>query len=501
MDMHSPFKKVGVFTPLSSSPIETGTVARIQPQQLGYLSLVVDVVLYVGAGIAAWIWLDPLPSDMFKLMALTTLALTFVIFTACCRAFKTHDPLVLLHSGAPSSMAKVIVSAGLPALIPLLISFPLAKSNDAAVRDFIGWLFVFELLAVSAVTAAHGAFHAARPRLARSLFTPRRIAVVGSGESAARLIRWVELTAPGLFEIIGVFDDRDSRRTVSSSVAHKIRGNTTDLIELYKSAAFDKIVIALPHSAEARLLHLLRTLRRLPVDIVLAPDLMGFNSAEQETAEVAGLKLLSLANRPIREPQRIMKAGIDVVTAAIALVMLSPLLLGIAAAIRLGSDGPILFRQRRQGLGDRLFDVYKFRTMYCDRGDPQGAKQTRRDDPRVTRVGAILRKTSLDELPQLFNVLRGEMSLVGPRPHSPHMLIGDKRHFEIVSEYSFRHRVKPGITGLAQVNGHRGAVDTPDQLQARIDLDLYYIDHWSLWLDIKIICRTAIVCISGLNAF
>jgi Undecaprenyl-phosphate glucose phosphotransferase len=501
MDMHSPFKKVGVFTPLSSSQIETGTNARIQPQQLGYLSLVADVALYVGSGVAAWIWLDPTPSDMFKLMALTTLALTFVIFTACCRAFKIHDPLALLHAGALPSMAKVIVSAGLPALIPLLVSLPLAKSNDVAVHDFIRWLLTFELLAVSTVAAAHGVFHAARPHLARTVFTPRRIAVVGSGESAARLIRWVELTAPGLFEIIGVFDDRDSKRTVSSSVAHKIRGNTTDLIELYKSAAFDKIIIALPHSAEARLLHLLRTLRRLPVDIVLAPDLMGFNSTDQETAEVAGLKLLSLANRPIREPQRILKAGIDVVAAAVALVLLSPLLLGVAAAIRMNSDGPILFRQRRQGLGDRLFDVYKFRTMYCDRGDPQGANQTKRDDPRVTRIGAVLRKTSLDELPQLFNVLRGEMSLVGPRPHSPHMLIGDKRHFEIVSEYSFRHRVKPGITGLAQVNGHRGAVDTPDQLKARIDLDLYYIDHWSLWLDIKIICRTAIVCASGLNAF
>jgi putative colanic acid biosynthesis UDP-glucose lipid carrier transferase len=501
MDMRSPFKKLGVLPPLSSSATETGAAAGIQPQQLAYLSLLIDVVLYVGSGAAAWTRLDPQPSDIFKLMALTTLALTLVIFTACCRAFKTHDPLALLHSAALPRMAKVIVSAGLPGLIPLLISLPLANSNDAPVHDFIRWLLAFELLAVLTVTAAHGMFHAARPRLARTLFTPRRIAVVGSGESAARLIRWIELTAPGLFEIIGVFDDRDSRRTISSSVAHKIRGNTADLIELYKSAAFDKIVIALPHSAEARLLYLLRTLRRLPVDIVLAPDLMGFNSAEQETSEVAGLKLLSLANRPIREPQRILKAGIDVVAAATALIAISPLMLGIAVLIRLDSHGPILFRQRRHGLGDRLFDVYKFRTMYCDRGDPAGANQTRRNDPRVTRIGAILRKTSLDELPQLFNVLRGEMSLVGPRPHSPHMLIGDKRHFEIVSEYSFRHRVKPGITGLAQVNGYRGAVDTPDQLKARIDLDLYYIDHWSLWLDIKILCRTAIVCFSGLNAF
>jgi len=168
---------------------------------------------------------------------------------------------------------------------------------------------------------------AARPRLARSLFTPRRIAVVGSGESAARLIRWVELTAPGLFEIIGCSTDRDTGATVRRASRTRSAATPPTSSSFTSPPAFDKIVIALPHSAEARLLHLLRTLRRLPVDIVLAPDLMGFNSAEQETAEVAGLKLLSLANRPIREPQRILKAGIDVVTAAVALIALSPLLL------------------------------------------------------------------------------------------------------------------------------------------------------------------------------
>jgi exopolysaccharide biosynthesis polyprenyl glycosylphosphotransferase len=249
------------------------------------------------------------------------------------------------------------------------------------------------------------------------------------------------------------------------------------------------------------LLELLRRLRQLPVDIVLAPDLMGFHVAEQGTAEIAGLKLLSLAHRPIRGPQRFLKNVIDVVAAALLLPALSPLLLTVALAIKLDSRGDVLFRQRRQGLGDRLFDVFKFRTMHADLADPMGRNQTKRSDPRVTRIGAFLRKTSLDELPQLLNVLSGEMSLVGPRPHSPHMLIGDKCHYEIVAEYSFRHRVKPGITGLAQVSGYRGAVETPDHLQARIDLDLYYIDHWSLWMDFKILCRTAVVCISGMNAF
>jgi putative colanic acid biosynthesis UDP-glucose lipid carrier transferase len=284
-------------------------------------------------------------------------------------------------------------------------------------------------------------------------------------------------------------------------VAPLLRGNTGDLIELYKSAPFDKIVIALPHSAEDRLLHLLRKLRQLPVDIALAPDLIGFRSANQGQSEIAGLRLYKLTDRPIRGSQRLVKGGIDRALSALALLFLSPLLLLVVLAIRLDSRGPILVRQPRQGLGDSLFQVYKFRTMHTDLGDADGRQQTQRDDPRITRIGAWLRRTSIDELPQLFNVLRGEMSLVGPRPHTPHMLIGDKQIFDLVDEYSFRHRVKPGITGLAQVNGYRGAIDTPEHLRARIDYDLYYIDHWSLWLDIKIMFRTAAICFTGVNAY
>jgi lipopolysaccharide/colanic/teichoic acid biosynthesis glycosyltransferase len=192
---------------------------------------------------------------------------------------------------------------------------------------------------------------------------------------------------------------------------------------------------------------------------------------------------------------------IDLAATALALLELSPLLLIIALLIKLDSRGPVFFRQRRQGVGNRLFDVYKFRTMHLDVGDPLDAPLTRRGDPRVTRVGAFLRSTSLDELPQLLNVLRGEMSLVGPRPHSPHLLVAGREHAERLAEYELRHRVKPGITGLAQVNGYRGAINTPGELKSRIDCDLYYIDHWSLWLDVKILFRTMVVCFSGRDAF
>jgi polysaccharide biosynthesis protein PslA len=500
MDMHTPSRKLEILG-LSSPPASARRPGRLQPQQLSYLSVMIDLGLFLGAGFLSWTVAAIPAADIYRLMTLGITGTACIIFLGCCRLLRVHDPLLLLHTTAMSRMSRMILCTGFPLLIPLGMSLLFVGSGEAEVHHLISWLLWFEAIAVSSTVVAHGFFQIVRPTLSERILARQRVAIIGSGESASRLIKWVELTAPGLFEIIGVFDDRGSRRTLSSTVAHQIRGSTADLVELYKSAAFDKVVIALPHSAEARLLDLLRSLRVLPVDIVLAPDLMGFNAADQETAEMAGLRLLSLAHRPIREPQRLIKTAIDFSAASFALLFLSPLLLLIAGLIRLNSQGPILFRQRRQGLGDRLFDVFKFRTMYCDLGDPNGAKQTTRGDPRVTRVGAFLRKTSLDELPQLLNVLRGEMSLVGPRPHTPHMLIGDKKHYEIVSEYSFRHRVKPGITGLAQVNGCRGAVDTPDQLKARVDLDLYYIDHWSLWLDIKILWRTAFVCFSGRNAF
>jgi putative colanic acid biosynthesis UDP-glucose lipid carrier transferase len=501
MDMRSPMGKAEArgFSPATLAGRESASL--IQPQQIGYLSTLIDLGLFVGSGVVAWVKSGMPASDFAHLAVLAVMALVSVVFLGICRALRVHDPLTLLNATGLARIPRNALCAALPVLIPLAMSLPLLGSKDPLAEHFIAWLSWFVMLSTASSVAAHSVFQAIRPVLRQSILARQRIAVVGSGESAARLIHWIDSTAPGMFEVIGVFDDRDSRRTLESPVANKICGNTGDLIELYKSAAFQKIVIALPHSAEARLLDLLRSLRRLPVDIVLAPDLMGFNSAEQETAEVAGLKLHSLANRPIREPQRLLKSGIDFVVALMALLVLSPLLVAVAMAIQLDSKGPVFFRQRRQGLGDSLFDVYKFRTMYWDLSDPAGANQTRRSDPRVTRIGAFLRKTSLDELPQLLNVLRGEMSLVGPRPHTPHMLIGNQRHFEIVAEYSFRHRVKPGITGLAQVNGYRGAVDTADQLKARIDLDLYYIDHWSLWLDVKILARTALVCVSGLNAF
>ena len=187
--------------------------------------------------------------------------------------------------------------------------------------------------------------------------------------------------------------------------------------------------------------------------------------------------------------------------ALIAVLLLSPLLLLTALAIRLESKGPILFRQKRFGFNNNEISVLKFRSMYVDRQDVSGAARTRKDDPRVTRVGRIIRRTSIDELPQLFNVLRGDMSLVGPRPHATMMRVGDKYYFDAVRGYTARHRVKPGITGLAQIRGLRGEIATTDRARKRVEYDIYYIENWSPLLDLRIMIETLFKLVWDKNAY
>jgi exopolysaccharide biosynthesis polyprenyl glycosylphosphotransferase len=211
--------------------------------------------------------------------------------------------------------------------------------------------------------------------------------------------------------------------------------------------------------------------------------------------------LLELLGRPIGEWRSVVKSCEDKLLALLIVVLLTPLIVAIAVAIKLDSRGPVLFVQKRYGYGQRVFNVFKFRTMWAADADPLGEQLTRRDDPRVTRVGAFLRRTSLDELPQLLNVLRGEMSIVGPRPHPLHAKAADTLYHEAVNRYALRHRVKPGITGWAQINGWRGETETLEQIQRRIECDLFYMENWSLWLDLRILAGTLSCVVRGRNAF
>ncbi len=378
---------------------EAARSARLHPQHLGYFSFALDFLLFVGACLASAAWVGPDSSDLFQLAQALVGALLLAVFAVCCRVARLHAPANLVSDSRFSLVAKMLGCFALPPIAALAICWPYFWSENGAVHDFILWLEWVTILAIGFGVISRSVFLLAFPTLLGHVISPHRIAIVGSGESARRLLDWIDRTAPRLVEIVGIFDDRGEDRQAGSVLAGQILGNTSDLIELYKRAPFEKVVIALPHSAEGRVLDLLRRLRQLPVDIALAPDLIGFQANDETAAEIAGLKLHSLADRPIREPQRLFKGAIDRALAAIALLFLSPLLIAVSIAIKFDSRGPIFFRQPRQGLGDTLFDVFKFRTMHQDLGDSVGRQQTKREDPRITRLGAFLRRSSIDELP------------------------------------------------------------------------------------------------------
>ena len=323
------------------------------------------------------------------------------------------------------------------------------------------------------------------------------------GPIADRLINHLLERQPGKIELIGVFDDRGGR---NDGRLYQPMGSIADLLELGKNRPIDWILVALPATADDRVLQLVHTLKTLSVPVGLAPESIGLKLPTPVINYIGeGLPVTMLADRPIRKWDAVIKKVEDLVLGGLITLMLLPLLAIVVLLIRLDSPGPILFKQRRHASNNSEFFIYKFRTM---RWEPDSAKaaagviqQTLRDDPRITKLGNILRKTSIDELPQLFNVLQGDMSLVGPRPHAVNMRTEEQLGHEIVDTYSHRHRVKPGITGWSQVNGSRGATDTVEQLRRRVELDLYYVENWSLWLDIKILVMTGLTVLRGNNAY
>ncbi len=331
---------------------------------------------------------------------------------------------------------------------------------------------------------------------------PRRetIAVVGAGPIADLLVSALKTRAHAPVDLLGVFDDRGPREQVDL----QRRGSIADLLEIGKREPIDTILLALPGAAVQRVSDMVHDLKALAVPVGLCPaDLLGRCSAQGAVAYAArSLPYALLADRPIQRSGLLIKAVEDYVLASVALLLLAPLLALIAVAVRISGPGPILFRQPRHAWNNGEFQVFKFRTM---RWDPQARSramvQTQVDDARITAVGRFLRCSSLDELPQLLNVLRGEMSLVGPRPHALDMRTDNLLGNQIIRSYAHRHRVKPGITGLAQVNGYRGATHTVEALRRRVEYDLDYIDHWSLWLDLKILARTVWIVLRGTNAY
>jgi len=242
-------------------------------------------------------------------------------------------------------------------------------------------------------------------------------------------------------------------------------------------------------------------MKALAIDVRLSIEPLAETFSVRGLSYVGAVPVLEVVERPLKNWRAVVKWTEDKLFASLLLIFIGPLIALIAILIKLDSAGPVFFVQERFGFNNEVIRVLKFRTMHVDRSDPSGAQRTVRNDPRLTRLGCILRWLSFDELPQLINVVCGKMSLVGPRPHAIAMKAGDHLYSEAVEQYLHRHRVKPGITGWAQVNGWRGEIDTLQKAHARLAHDLYYIEHWSLWLDLKILLKTAATLASDENAY
>ncbi len=328
----------------------------------------------------------------------------------------------------------------------------------------------------------------------------RRAVIVGGGEEADALIAMLAEESPEI-RICGLFDDRAEERGTLSPTSPPRLGTIGELVAFARIAKIDLLIVSLPQSAEARLLAILKELWVLPVDIRLSALGSRLRFRPRAYSYIGSIPFLDLADRPLSGWNAFAKRSFDLVVAVIALILLSPVMLVAALAVRLSGPGPILFRQRRYGFNNEVISVLKFRSMHHHMSDPAAKVVVTRGDPRVTPVGRILRRSSIDELPQLFNVLAGTLSIVGPRPHAVNAHTEHRLWDEVVDGYFARHRVKPGITGWAQINGWRGEIDAPEKIQRRVEFDLEYIDRWSVLFDLYIVVMTPLRLLQGENAY
>jgi Undecaprenyl-phosphate glucose phosphotransferase len=412
-----------------------------------------------------------------------------------------RQPQALLQRGLPKQIVDGAVHALTAFAFALLVVVAVGQPSAAERASLIQYFCLWVVIAIGGIAAVRLMLAHLLRRWRAAGRLKQLVAIYGTGDLAERLVERLAASCPETVEIVGVFDDRAVRRIAGPGLRELPHGTTAELVELSRKYEIDRIVVALPHSAEQRLLEILRKLHKMPVEISLAPDMVGFNLAAKGHEDFGGLPLLDVYGRPLSFGQSLMKTAFDRVAAGLGIVALSPLLLIVAAAIKLDSRGPVVFRQNRYGFGDRVIGVYKFRTMKDEAADANGEKQTAVNDPRITRIGGFLRRSSIDELPQLFNVLRGELSLVGPRPHAVSMRVRQRRNEDIVPDYALRHHVKPGITGWAQVNGYHGPVETERALHERVAYDLDYINNWSLWFDIRILLRTLLIAFGQRHAY
>jgi putative colanic acid biosynthesis UDP-glucose lipid carrier transferase len=367
------------------------------------------------------------------------------------------------------------------AALLLLIGLSTQFLQVFSLQALLHWLWLVPVAQVG----AHLLLRRAAPQLVRLQGPPPRAVIVGLNPQGAALGERLQGAVESGVELLGFFDDRGSERR-SAAPGQGLLGRIEELAAYVKSQRVQLIYLSLPMTARPRILDVLDALKDTTASIYFVPDMFITDLIQGRSDTVCGVSVIAVCDTPFRGGAGFVKRLSDLLLATFILLLIAPLMLLIALLIKLDSPGPVIFRQRRYGLDGQEIWVYKFRSMTVAEDGAQ-ITQVRRGDARVTRLGAALRRSSLDELPQFFNVLQGRMSVVGPRPHA---VAHNEMYRRLIKGYMVRHKVRPGVTGWAQVNGQRGETDTLEKMQARIDLDLDYLRHWSLALDFFIIAKT-----------
>jgi len=427
------------------------------------------------------------------------LLVTFAIAVLSMFAFQTADIYqVQAFRGHEKQYMRLASAWSLVFLIVIGGSF-LAKAGEMFSRV---WLSAFYIAGLAALIASRRVVFLMVRKWTQEGRLTRRTVIVGGGDAGAHVIEELGRQKDTGVKIIGLFDDRGNERSGTECAGERKLGTVDDLVEFGRRTRVDLVIFSLPISAEGRILQMLKKLWVLPVDIRLAAHANKLQFRPRSYSYIGKVPVLDVVDRPIADWDVVMKWLFDKIIGGLILLCALPLMAIIAIAIKLDSRGPVLFKQRRYGFNNDLIEVYKFRSMYADAADAHANKLVTKDDPRVTRVGRIIRKASLDELPQLFNVVfKGNLSLVGPRPHAVNAKAEARLYDEAVDGYFARHRVKPGITGWAQINGWRGETDTHEKIQQRVEHDLYYIENWSVLFDFYILLHTPFALLKTENAY
>jgi polysaccharide biosynthesis protein PslA len=348
-------------------------------------------------------------------------------------------------------------------------------------------------------------FGAAVTRLGQRRLVSRNVVIIGAGTQGELLLRQLERGACPWTRVLCVFDDRvrgaEERVPRRLLDRYSVLGTTKDLVSFSRRMRVDDIFIALPWTSEARIREVLSAIEVIPANVHLWPDVLRDSLVIRKLTSLDGMPVVTMASKPVAGWGYLTKLVVDKALALLGLILLSPLFLIVAILIKRGSPGPILFRQQRLGFNNKVIQVYKFRSMYHDQCDDRADRLVSRGDSRITPLGRILRRFSIDELPQLINVLLGNMSLVGPRPHALQAKAAGHLYHDVVAEYALRHKMKPGITGWAQISGWRGETDTAEKITRRVEHDLYYMNNWSFIFDLYIIAMTVLKVPFHRNAF